>query len=242
VPTDVTEAAPSKPVPKTGANGRQAEKSSATRQTILKAGVQCFWELGYANTSTNIIADRAGISRGAMVHHFPKKRDLLEAIVEYIMEQRIKSFTSQVRKLKQEHPDAEALDIYWDHLNTRLFTAYHELVVASRTDADLKAVMRKATQKFEKEWFENVQEVFPEWQGLGEMYQLAMDVTQFTMEGMALNRLAHDAKLRQERVRNLLRALNNELLDYGTRGSTCSRLNDVLDAIKEERSQDEPGE
>ena len=213
-------------------NGRQAEKSAATRLAILKSAVQCFWELGYSSTSTNIIADQAGISRGAMVHHFPKKRDLLEAIVEYIMEARIESFTSQIRKLK-DTPDKEerALDIYWEHLNTRLFTAYHELVVAARTDADLKAVMKKATRKLEDEWFEHVSEVFPEWDKRGVLFQLAMDLTQFAMEGMALNRLAHDAKARQERVRAVISAIKSDMLQYGAEGATKTHLSEVWDQL-----------
>ena len=51
--------------------GWQAQKSAATRNLIIEAAIKCFVELGYAQTTTTAIADKAGLSRGAMLHHFP---------------------------------------------------------------------------------------------------------------------------------------------------------------------------
>ena len=57
--------------PQRNEKGWQAEKSAMTRSAILEATIQCLLELGYANTTTALIANYAGVSRGAMMHHFP---------------------------------------------------------------------------------------------------------------------------------------------------------------------------
>ena len=184
----------------TSSTSRQAEKSLQTRERTLKATVDCFYELGYANTSTKKVADRANISRGAMIHHFPSKQSLLTAAVDYIIDKRIESFTADIEKnLKDQQARLErGLDIYWKHLHTRYFVAYHELTVAARTDKELQPVMKKAARKFEDRWQQAILEVFPEWKDTGPLIQLAMDVTQFSFEGMALNKLTHDAQARQK--------------------------------------------
>ena len=62
-------------------DGWQAEKSALTRQAILEAAVRCFVEHGYANTTTAMIADEASVSRGAMMHHFPSRAAVMNAVV-----------------------------------------------------------------------------------------------------------------------------------------------------------------
>ena len=61
---------------------RKAEQSDATRSSLLRVARQLFTERGYAATSTTEIADRAGVTRGALYHHFPAKDDLFRAVFE----------------------------------------------------------------------------------------------------------------------------------------------------------------
>ena len=62
----------------------QKTKSELTRTSILDAAVECFYELGYANTTTENIAQSAGVSRGAMLHPFPTRFVLIKAAVEHL--------------------------------------------------------------------------------------------------------------------------------------------------------------
>ena len=64
--------------------GRKAEQRDATRGALLAAARQLFTERGYAATSTNEIVERAGVTRGALYHHFPAKRDLFRAVFEQL--------------------------------------------------------------------------------------------------------------------------------------------------------------
>ena len=55
----------------------QQTKSENTRTAILDATLDCFYELGYGNTTTEKVAKQAGVSRGAMLHHFPSRKTLI---------------------------------------------------------------------------------------------------------------------------------------------------------------------
>src|ERR1700710_802942 len=62
----------------------QAERSAATRQALLDATLECLVEDGYANTTTARVAERAGVSRGAHLHHFQTRSALVAAAVEHL--------------------------------------------------------------------------------------------------------------------------------------------------------------
>ena len=64
--------------------GWQAQKSASTRELIIEAAIKCLVELGYARTTTTVIAEKAGLSRGAMLHHFPSKLGIIRAAVSIV--------------------------------------------------------------------------------------------------------------------------------------------------------------
>ncbi|MFE7439148.1 TetR/AcrR family transcriptional regulator [Streptomyces chartreusis] len=64
------------------------DRSRATRQRLLEAAVACLAEHGRAGSTVSVVAERAGVSRGAAQHHFPTREDLFTAAVEYVAEER----------------------------------------------------------------------------------------------------------------------------------------------------------
>lgn len=64
------------------------DRSRATRQRLLEAAVSCLAERGWAGSTVSVVAERAGVSRGAAQHHFPTREDLFTAAVEYVAEER----------------------------------------------------------------------------------------------------------------------------------------------------------
>ncbi len=215
----------------TRSSGLQAAKAAAARKAAIKGAIDCFVDLGYARSSTIEIAKRARLTRGAMIHHFPTKRRLLEATVDHLIAARIGRFKADLRKVTVSVADRisqRGVDLYWRHLHSRLFTAYFELVIASRTDSELARVLRAANRRFDREWYRTVQEMFPEWRDLGSRLDLAMDLTQFLLEGMALNKLSHDARQRRLRIRRYLKARLVEILAAGEAGEGTGALQAFL--------------
>ena len=79
----------------------QQTKSENTRTSILEGALDCFHELGYSNTTTEKVANKAGVSRGAMLHHFPSKRELVRASVNYLNEKRLQLFEAQELQINE---------------------------------------------------------------------------------------------------------------------------------------------
>ncbi len=110
------------------------------RQRLLEATVELLNERGFAGTSTTLVSERAGVSRGAQLHHFPTKNDLVFAAVEHLSRARADDLIAAAQTLPSgEGRTVAVLEMLGDHFSSPVFTAALELWVAARTDADLRA-------------------------------------------------------------------------------------------------------
>ena len=167
----------------------QQTKSENTRATILDAAIQCFFDLGYNNTTTEKIAKAAKVSRGAMLHHFPSRMDLIKATVHHLTEKRLEMFEQQETAIQEDKEHTlieEGIDAYWEQLHSPLFVVFHELQVASRTDAELRIVLVPAIRKFEDSWRKLSAQVFPDL-AQSEAFTTANMLTAYLLEGMAVS-------------------------------------------------------
>jgi AcrR family transcriptional regulator len=181
--------------------GWQAQKSASTRTQIIEAAIKCFIDYGYSRTTTTLIADKAGLSRGAMLHHFPSKLAVVRAAVEYLHAKRLRAFRKAVTKPMADGDHVrQSVEAYWEHVRHPMFVAFFELAVAARTDKELAAILRPAQEAFESEWYQAAVEVFPEWRGRGEKFDLALDLARYVLEGMAISFLTHKENERDKRV------------------------------------------
>ncbi len=175
-----------------GDAGWQAHKSSNTRDQILDAAIESIVEFGYANTTTTKIAEVAGLSRGATLHHFPSKMDIIRAAVDYLHEKRLRAFRKSIDNIPAGADRAKlGVEFYWKQVTHPLFVAFFELSVAARHDDDLKDILQPAQTAFDEEWYKTAQDLFPEWQSDPEAFNLALNLTQKLMEGLAISRLTH---------------------------------------------------
>ena len=130
----------------------QAERSATTREQLLQATIDCLVDKGYEGTSTTEICRRAGVSRGAQLHHYPTKSELLIAALEYLCDQRHAEFRALVHGNATERDQIEeAFNALWTVAMSPALVAWLELGVASRTDAALKDRMRRLSERVEED-------------------------------------------------------------------------------------------
>jgi AcrR family transcriptional regulator len=180
----------------------QQTKSEQTRQAILGAAIDCFYELGYANTTTDNIARKAGVSRGAMLHHFPTRFELIKAAVKYLSERWLARYTDVESRVNQgaEHTRvAEGIDAYWALLNTPDWVVFHELKVAARTDDELETALLPALADFQKALEESTRQLFPDLV-LSEAYERGNLLTTYLLEGMAAAKLVQGSRVPEKKV------------------------------------------
>jgi AcrR family transcriptional regulator len=173
----------------------QQTKSENTRNTILDAAIRCFHRFGYNNTTTEKIANEAGVSRGAMLHHFPSRADLIKAAVRHLNDKRLELFRREENTVQSDATHTridEGIDTYWAQLNTPYFVVFHELQIAARTDPELYAVLIPAIEELDRAWAVTVREVFPDLAVSPEIIR-ANWLTLLLLEGMAAN--LHTRKL-----------------------------------------------
>ncbi len=126
----------------------QAERSAVTTEKLLGATVVSLVERGYRGTSTPEICRRAGVSRGAQLHHYPTKEALVAAAVEHLLSQRVFELQTRLASAPAGVLDLEdAASFLWKVYTGATFYAWLELVVAARTDEELRRVVAALDQR-----------------------------------------------------------------------------------------------
>src|SRR3954463_9912655 len=124
-------------------------RSVATRTALLDAALESLVDRGYAATTTIETARRAGVSRGAQLHHFRTRAELLTAAVEHLLERRMEQFRAALTRL-DPHADLldGALDLLWSMFQGPAFVAWIELWIAARTDPELARAVVAMDERF----------------------------------------------------------------------------------------------
>ncbi|RYE75503.1 MAG: TetR/AcrR family transcriptional regulator, partial [Oxalobacteraceae bacterium] len=124
----------------------QSVKSAQTRAKLIEATIRCIVRVGYANTTTPQVAAEAGLSRGAMLHHFENGAALIKAAIVELHEKRLRAFRRAADT--DEHETAKLVRAYWKQLQKPAFVAFHELALASRSDPDLARILQPLQVEF----------------------------------------------------------------------------------------------
>src|SRR5277367_1377065 len=92
----------------------QAQRSAAMRTRLLEATVECLVSFGYAGTTTARVAEVAGVTRGAQIHHFRSKEDLVVAAIEHLAQQRAQAAIREFGRVEvSSDPASMVLDFLW---------------------------------------------------------------------------------------------------------------------------------
>ena len=176
---------------------RQEERTRAMRARLLEATVECLVERGFSGTSTTLVSERAGVSRGAQLHHFPTKNDLVVAAVEHLTEVRGAELAAAASRLPEgERRTRAVLRMLGDHFASPVFTAALELWVAARTDEHLFAAVGPLEQRVGRETHRMTVELLGADEsrpGVRELVQATLDL----VRGLGLaNTISDDARRR----------------------------------------------
>ncbi|WP_327324356.1 TetR/AcrR family transcriptional regulator [Streptomyces sp. NBC_01210] len=182
------------------------DRSRATRQRLLEAAVSCLAERGWAGSTVSVVAERAGVSRGAAQHHFPTREDLFTAAVEYVAEER----SQALRELATQDRTAlvaALVDLY----TGPLFRAALQLWVAASNEEQLRSRVTELEARVGRETHRiavqllNADESRP---GVRETVQGLLDMAR----GLGLANLLTDDTARRRRVVAQWAALLDEAL------------------------------
>jgi AcrR family transcriptional regulator len=169
----------------------QAERTASTRAALLGATVEALVEHGYRGTTTSDVARRAGVSYGALLHHFPTKADLLGAAVEHLLDQRTAEFRKAMANLPPHTATRDAaIDVLWSMFQGPTFVAWLELNVAARTETELAAAIERVDRQFMETSVALYTELFPEDAAADPSLPLTAIAMLYTfLDGLALSRL-----------------------------------------------------
>lgn len=120
----------------------QAERTATTCDLLLDATIALLVERGYRGTSTVEVSRRAGVSRGAQLHHYPTKEALVAAAVDHLLTKRVAELSARLGSPKNDVLDlSDAASALWSIYTGDTFYAWLELVVAARTDPQLRELL-----------------------------------------------------------------------------------------------------
>lgn len=126
---------------------RKDLQADAARKKICDAVVHCLDRHGYADTSINRIQEFAGVSRGALTHHFPSKQALVSETANRLLRRAVTALDKRSPPASQKHQggadgDAAMMEAYlldtWKRVvDTKEGRALVEILMATRTDPEL---------------------------------------------------------------------------------------------------------
>lgn len=133
----------------TTARRPQSERRRDTRRKLTSAVVQCLDQHGYAQTSITAVQQAAEVSRGAVLHHFPSKLELIAGTTRAVLTAALER--AQTSDVWSQATDVEGLvvDFWRTVVDTPAGRAFLEILGACRTDAELRQAVHEVVCEWE---------------------------------------------------------------------------------------------
>ena len=177
----------------------QAERSTATRGALLDAAIDCLVEEGYAGTTTSRVAERAGLSRGAHLHHFQTRAALVAAAVERLSLRRLDELAAAGEALPTGPARTEqGLDLLWAHYASPLFQAAVDLWSHGRTDEELRDHLIDVERMLDRQTLELARKLFPDLADT-DQFEPLVQLSVATVRGLALVDTLHPGAQRNRK-------------------------------------------
>ena len=173
----------------------QQQRRDETRRALLDAAVESLIEVGFARTTTLEVQRRADVSRGALLHHFPSKAELLVAAVDHLAEMRARELKQLAAALPEERAGKARTDavigLLWQCFSGTFFQVTMELRTAARTDPELRSVLVVAERSLRDRIFAQSRTLFGKDVAEHPGLERALDLTLQLMIGAAMSAVLH---------------------------------------------------
>ena len=177
----------------------QQQRRDETRRVLLDAAVESLIEVGYARTTTLEVQRRAEASRGALLHHFPSKTELLVAAVDHLAEMRARELKTLALQLPKTARTDAVLELLWQCFSGEFFQVAMELRAAARTDPELRAALVPAERALRDRIVAQARQLFGGELATAKNLDRAIDMTLHFFIGAAMTAVLHkdDRRVRE---------------------------------------------
>lgn len=167
--------------------GLQEAKSLRMREKICRAVTDCLVSDGYAETSISRVAAHAGVSKGALQHHFPTREDMMAATAEWLLGNATFIHLRNTRGPRSERSTERELMRTWEKgANTDEFRALLEILVKIRTDEALRARLGSRLRDWQEHCVSLTREGYEAASGDDDDVELLMAMNLSMIQGLVL--------------------------------------------------------
>ena len=178
----------------------QSERSAATKSQLLEAAIDCLVAHGYAGTTTTRVAQRAGVSRGAQLHHYPTRAELVAAAVEHLFASLTAEYQRAFERVDTQASLGSAIELLWSMFDRPSFYAVIELHTAARTDAELRDCLEPISSRHTENVVRLAKHYFPALATEAARFETMLTLVTNAMHGMIVERLVHGVDHDAERA------------------------------------------
>ncbi|MFD4431097.1 TetR/AcrR family transcriptional regulator [Nocardia sp. NPDC058497] len=171
------------------------EQKQATRARILDAATDLLVRRGYSALTTVAVQEAAGLSRGALLHHFPTIAELSKALVQNLVQRNEQAALAAAARFDTDaDPVDRALTALYESMTRPVAQAEMELWAAARTDPDLAAALQHAERAAGRDLVRVVDELFGPEVVAHPRYPVIRDLTITVLRGTAAGRALHTSE------------------------------------------------
>ena len=177
----------------------QQDRSRATRARLLESAITCLADLGWTASTVAVVAEHAGVSRGAAQHHFPTREALVTAALEQVTSERAAEMRREVTERRRDFDTAAIVELVFGLFTGTFFRAALMLWVAAASEPQLRDQIVPLEARIGREIHRSVVELL----GVDEQVEGVRETVQATLDlarGLGLANLLTDDSARRERI------------------------------------------
>lgn len=199
----------------------QEERSRQTQARVTQATIECILEKGIRATSTVDVARLAGVSRGALVHHYPSKTLLMQAALEDLLSREVESVREMAVKVREGELNFDSLlKALHEHFKGDLYMVTLEYLTNARTDPDIMKVLVPLAANFNDSLEQIWEQLVASSSHTSHQNRVALNATLCMMRGMGAQSIWRDDP---ELYRDMLLFWKETLLELGFSASDANR-------------------